>query len=123
MVSGRRPKTASSRAAVRTEDRRRPDLGHLARVDLAAERQREQLRAEAHAVHRHVGRDGLAQELELRLEPVEAGRVVEALRPAQRDDAVVAGQRGRDRIAGLEVGERDLHAALLEHLGVGGERR
>ena len=89
----------------RAVDRRRPDLGHLARVDLAAERQREQLRAEAHAVHRHVGGDGLAQQLELRLEPVEARRVVEALRPAQRDHAVVAGERGRDRIAGLEVGE------------------
>ena len=81
-------------------------------MDAAAEREREQLRAEADAVERHVGGDGLAEQLELGLEPVEAGRGVEALRAAERDDAVDARERGRDRVAGLEVDQLDLDAAV-----------
>jgi hypothetical protein len=68
-------------------DREHADLRLGAGVHARAERGGEQLRAEAHAPHRHVALDGLAEEALLAGKPRVAVVLVRAHRAAHHDDA------------------------------------
>ena len=123
IVSGRRPKTASSRAAAVRNTGAGPTSGTSHRRT-----PRRRMPAPAAALRGTRRRRARRWRRPWRMssssgsEPVEALRGVEALRPAERDDAVAPGERRGDGIAALEIDELDLDPAIREDLGVCRER-
>jgi hypothetical protein len=97
------------------EDREEADLRRRAGADLAAQADGKELDAEAGAEEGRSGADGLRDPRLLGTQPGKLLLIVDAHRPAHRNDRVELTPVG-ERIAFIELEAVDLRSALEEHV-------